>query len=263
MAGKAVSIGPLVNLSDNFANGKLCSTDVLEGLVIQDNTIVTILDENTPLSDVYIVQEDPLITNLGSFFTITPTNLVCIESGIIIDGLLDVVSFVNKSSDGSCPVSTVQINSRVTPYSGLSFDQNLCVKNSFLYAGRVLVESESVIVKKNETLSPGSLCDFQPIFRPSGVVLSEESVIIIIPNKTLDTTTKPYYNTAKYYDGRGYYKSYENARNVYRSQDERYPHTYQKYEDNYYRKQNRNMGKSRNFGRILKLLLFIADLDEI
>lgn len=232
-----------MDTSNNFTNGKPCSSSVAEGLVLWPETTVTIVDENTPLNDVYIVQEDPLITSLKNFSTLKFDHIVCIDSGIIIDGFVYPVSLVNKSLDGSCPISTVQVNLGVINDGSLTFlDQNSCLINAFIRVGRVLVESENVIVKINETLSSGSVCDFQPIVAATGVVL-EAGVVLIIPDNTVNSTTKPNYTT-KYYQDRGYYKPYE-----------KYQQTYQKYDDNYYQKRNRNIRKSRVFGRFLKLLL--------
>ena len=232
-----------MDTSNNFTNGKLCTSSFAQGLVLMPETTVTIVDKNTPLSDVYIVQDDPLITSLKNYSTITFDDNVCIDSGIIVDGAVFSVSLVNKSLDGSCPVSTVQVNFGVVNDGVLtSFGQNSCLVNAYVNMARVLVESENAIVKKNETLSSGSVCSFKSIPVLTGVVLAPR-VVVIIPEKTLNSTTKPYYTT-KYYEDRGYYKPYE-----------RYQQTYQKYEDNY-QKRNRNMRKSRVFGRFLKLLLY-------
>ena len=204
-------------------------------MLLRFGSIVTIVDENTPLSDVYIVQDDPLISNLTSFSTITLNETVCLNSGIIIDGLVAPTSLVNQT-DGSCPVATVQMNLGVVNDPDRSiFDPNSCLEKGLVTIGRVLVESEDVLVGINGNLSNGIVCsiaDNNPA-NATGVVLGPGVVIII----KVTSTTRRYYTTKKYYENQGYYKSY--------------PQAYQKYEDNYSRKRNRNMGKSKAFGRFL------------
>ena len=213
---------------------------IFEGMILRKGSIVTIVDENTPLSDVYIVQDDPLITDLTSFSTIKLNDTVCLDSGIIIDGLVAPTSLASQT-DGSCPVATVRMNLGVVNFTDQSIlDENKCLEKGLVRLGRVLVTSTNQLIGINQTLSSGNVCsiaDNDPA-KATGVVLAF-GVVLIIPDNTLNSTTKPYYTT-KYYEDRGYYKPYE-----------KYQQAYQKYEDNY-QKRNRNMRKSRVFGRLFK-----------
>lgn len=163
-------------------------------MFLRQGSTVTILDENTPLSDVYIVQDDPLITNLTSFSEITLNNTVCLDSGIIIDGLVQPTSLVNETVNGSCPVATIPMNLGVVNDPDRSiFNPNACLEKGLLTIGRVLVESENVLVGINGKLSNGIVCsmaDNDPA-NATGVVLGPGVVII----SKVTSTTRRYYTT--------------------------------------------------------------------
>ena len=136
-----------------------------------------------------MVREDPLLVD-QSFTRLKLTESVCLERGILVDGIAIIAdssaSYGAYPSLKSCAVDSVLVQPGVR-----NLQKNVlsatCMKTGLILSGRVLTESKST-VKINGKLSNGKTCteDGQ-----NGVV-ANSGVLLLIPKPAPPPVYQPY-----------------------------------------------------------------------
>ena len=102
-----IEIGGQLNATDN----RTCDDTGDGSIALFEGVILETFPSGTFPNDAFFLKENPLIDGVN--YTTSEPNWwnrsVCMDSGILVDGMVKATLLINASSNGSCPVSSLKL----------------------------------------------------------------------------------------------------------------------------------------------------------